>query len=294
VKTDDWSNRRRGAADTEEAKVVRLRDWLGPEEDLVPIGPRADRARDSQDRPAAESESDSEPPGGSGFWGGDASLQTAIPAPAVQVEPAQVSRARARVIGQWRWPTHGWRWLAGAAAVAALAAVALMFVSGGRNATNHDQTPEASIGGPLAPHLTETIHRAAAATRTAAATQGARMLRLQARRKHEAAVRRQRARAARARQRRRASAAAASTSVSEPVETASTPTYSETATTAPSSTENEPAETTPVETTPEPSPSPPSGGGGGSSGGGGSNSTSTKTPAYGPTGALGPGSSPDG
>ena len=72
-------------------KVVRLRDWLGPEEELVPIGPRADRDRVPQDSSLAEPET------GAGFWEGDASLQTAVPAPEGRAERCRSRRVR----GTW-------------------------------------------------------------------------------------------------------------------------------------------------------------------------------------------------
>jgi hypothetical protein len=281
VKTDDWSTRRRDPASTEETKVVRLRDWLGPEEELVPIGPRADRDQASQDRSVEE------PEAGSGFWEGDPSLQTAIPAP--ENRGASVTRARAR--GPVRW-----RWVAAGVTIAALAAVTVLIVSGGGGrAPSHGQTEEAAVGGPLAPNLTKTVGRAAAATRAAAAVQERKALR--AERQRQAAVRRARAqaaraRAARARQRHRAAAASGSTaSVSEPTQPDTTPAYTETAASTPPPTESEPAQTTPVQTTPT-TPAPASGGGG-SSNGSNSTSSSSKTPAFGSGGALGPGSSPD-
>jgi len=73
----------------------------------------------------------------------------------------------------------------------------------------------------------------------------------------------------------------AETTTDQPAETTSTPSYT-------------PTQTTPVETTPTTTPAPPSGGSSSNGGGSSSNSSSSKTPDYGPTGALGPGSSPDG
>ncbi len=263
--------------------MVRLRDWLGPEEELVPIGPRADQAPAAPDEPARETES------GSGFWEGDASLQTALPAPMVHREPNRASGAGWGLARRWRWLIAG-------LAIAALAAGTLVIVSGGTGrAPSRSRVEEAGVGKPLLPNLTKTIDRAAASTRAIAAAQERRMLKARAERRRRAAARRKRLREARVRARReRAAAAARAAAASQPVQTVTTTIYTQTAASSPSPSETEPAQTTPIQT-PTPTPSPPSDGGGssggGASGGGGSNSSSSNT--YGPAGSLGPGSSPD-
>lgn len=86
-----------------------------------------------------------------------------------------------------------------------------------------------------------------------------------------------------------ATASIAASSTDQPAETDTTP---ESTYTAPTTT-SAPVETTPAPT--ETTPSPSTGNSGGSSGGGSSfRSATNKTPDYGPTGALGPGSSPNG
>lgn len=73
--------------------VVRLpRDWLGPREELVPIGPRARAAERTDDDPA-----DAQPPTAASFWGEDSgSLQAPMQAPeeawSGEWEPAAASR----------------------------------------------------------------------------------------------------------------------------------------------------------------------------------------------------------
>jgi len=77
VKTGDGPNEDAGGATRNEENVIRLpRDWLGPPEELVPIGPAA-RAR------AAQLEADgAPPPAADAFWSEDsAALHDAVQAP---------------------------------------------------------------------------------------------------------------------------------------------------------------------------------------------------------------------
>lgn len=61
----------------ERGNVIRLRDWLGPREELVPIGPRADAAKAADDDPA-----EAQPPTAASFWDEDSgSLQAPMQAP---------------------------------------------------------------------------------------------------------------------------------------------------------------------------------------------------------------------
>jgi len=62
----------------ERGNVIRLRDWLGPREELVPIGPRADAAKAADDDPV-----EAQPPTAASFWDEDSgSLQAPMQAPA--------------------------------------------------------------------------------------------------------------------------------------------------------------------------------------------------------------------
>jgi hypothetical protein len=77
LKTGDGRNEDAGGATRDEENVIRLpRDWLGPPEELVPIGPAA-RAR------AAQLEADdAAPPAADAFWSEDsAALHDAVQAP---------------------------------------------------------------------------------------------------------------------------------------------------------------------------------------------------------------------
>jgi hypothetical protein len=112
----------------ETSNVVRLPvDWLGPREDLVPVGPRADAAAADADEPAAD------PPlrAASDFWGEDsAAVQDAwqpLPAPA-QVGAPEPARERAVRTAGPRGRARAPRppmWLAIAAVIIAIVAVAL-------------------------------------------------------------------------------------------------------------------------------------------------------------------------
>ena len=110
---------------TETSNVFRLPvDWLGPREDLVPVGPRADAAAAGADAAAAD------PPlraaAASDFWGEDsAAVQDAWqPLPASAPEPAR-KRARETTAPRGRARAPRPVWLAIAAVIVATVAVAL-------------------------------------------------------------------------------------------------------------------------------------------------------------------------
>jgi hypothetical protein len=76
VRTGDGPTEDAGGATRDEENVIRLpRDWLGPPEELIPIGPAA-RAR------AAQLEAGAPPPAADAFWSEDAAaLHDAVQAP---------------------------------------------------------------------------------------------------------------------------------------------------------------------------------------------------------------------
>ena len=302
MQTDDGSTRPGGTADPGEAKVVRLRDWLAADEEFVPFGPGADRATTAQDGAGTE------PEPGAGFWDGDASLQTAVPGPAMLDEPPAAPTARARrTLHPFGGSTVRRRWLIAGLAVAGAIAAVLVSALGGGSAPRRGQVQEAALGGSPLPNVSTTVHSAGSAVRAAsvAAQSRARLARLRARRaKHERRTA-ARFRAAAAPRRHPTASTSDSTTpaASQPVQATSAPVDTATATTPVAPTVTEPTSTTPVEAPPVTTPAPTSGGGGSSGGGssgggsspsgGGSSSPSTNSPTYGPTGSLGPGSSPD-
>lgn len=103
--TDDHMSEDSSRPDGRDANVIRIREWLGQDEELVPFGPRADALRAEQERRARDSSvppsdvSGSGAPGASasgasgarasasGFWEGDASIHTAVPGPGVALGP---------------------------------------------------------------------------------------------------------------------------------------------------------------------------------------------------------------
>jgi hypothetical protein len=98
--------------------VVRLpRDWLGPRDELIPFGPSADGAPESDSPPTADD-----------FWGEDSSaIQTALEAPAF-VDPGWGAASRARARDGFRTRTRAVSVLGG---VAAALLVTLALVGGG-------------------------------------------------------------------------------------------------------------------------------------------------------------------
>lgn len=108
-----------------QANVVRLpRDWIGPREDLVPFGPRANMA------------SPAPPPAAEDFWGGErsAAIHDAVQAPAEHwSEPAQPRGLRL-----------GRRVVVAAAAVGLAIVAATIVLSGGFGVSG---SPHRALGG---------------------------------------------------------------------------------------------------------------------------------------------------
>ena len=99
MRTDDRTTGHEDTADREEAKVVRLSDWLGPIDELVPFGPRAD-AQHAASHPSAGHTGD-ELGGASGFWDGDTSVHTAVPAPGTLGPSTADAPARVTTTSGW-------------------------------------------------------------------------------------------------------------------------------------------------------------------------------------------------
>jgi hypothetical protein len=313
VKTDDRANRQRDEAEGDEAKVVRLSDWLGPDDELVPFGPRA-LAHAATREPAERTtgpDSGAEPPRASGFWEGDTSVHTAVPGPEIFDEPNERTADRRRYprpAPVWRparprlqlanWGSHlrervvdlvdliSWQWAAAGMTVVALVVVALVVTLGGSSG-HRERTAQAGIGGQPRVTLSATLTETGAATRAAAVTALRRLPSV------DAAVRTigvatTRARSLQARHRPQvvvaAPASVASSATTGSVETPTT-------TTAPTETTSAPSETEPVQTTSNPTPTT---GAGGTAAGGGPSSGSQRQSAFGAGGSLGPGSSPNG
>ncbi|MFZ0384800.1 MAG: hypothetical protein WAL22_03975, partial [Solirubrobacteraceae bacterium] len=179
MKTDNRGTRQRNEAESNEATVVRLRDWLAPEDELVPFGPRAHVRTDTREptEQLADPESDAEPPPASGFWDGDTSLHTAVPGPGIFDEPDDRTAERRR---RWRPasprrpalpPLHplgwcsrareaaadlvdriSWPWAAGGLAFITLAIVVPVAVLSASSSGHHRVTAHAAIGDqPVAP-----------------------------------------------------------------------------------------------------------------------------------------------
>jgi hypothetical protein len=135
--------------------VVRFpRDWVGPLEDLVPIGSRA-RAReqrDADDVPAA-------PPAADDFWSESSSaVHAAIQGPARDADPVVTSRAPRTGTRWWRRRRFGLpdlhvpvRWsavVAGVAVVVVLVVAVIGLVEGSSSSgSRHATTQAAAIGG---------------------------------------------------------------------------------------------------------------------------------------------------
>jgi hypothetical protein len=328
VKTDNRGTRQRNEAESGEAKVVRLSDWLGPEDELVPFGPRAHArtATHEPDERLADPESDAEPPAASGFWDGDTSVHTAVPGPGIFDEPGEPPAERRRHLRPapaWRpalprlhpvawgsrvgeafadrvdgiswpdriWPDRiSWPWAAGGVGLVALAAVVLVATLAGSSSGHRRVTAQAAIGDQPLTTLSGSLGELGLGARPAAATDLQRIPRVKpAVRMIGAAA--ARAHAVQARHRRPAVVAPASYSSS------STTGSVDTTTLAPSETTPAPTETEPTQTT---STTAPTTGWGGTSSGGGSASGSSSSPssqkqsAFGSSGSLGPGSSPNG
>jgi hypothetical protein len=125
VKTDDRRSEGGGDQDQQQANVVRLpRDWLGPREELVPIG----AAGGGPPRSASDPEAGAPrvwPPTAHDFWGEDsAALHDAMQAPPEAEQSVAWTAEHARSIPRPRPRTLRW-----AAAVTASAAALALVVS---------------------------------------------------------------------------------------------------------------------------------------------------------------------
>lgn len=278
--------------------VIRLRDWLGPREELVPIGPRA--AAEAPDDDPTEAQ----PPTAASFWDEDGgSLQAPMQAPAEawsggreratdrrSAGPSAPSpRRRATPRPRIRWSLGDRlvpRRRAGAAigglAVCVLLALAVIGQTEGGPRTARETG--ASLAG-ASPIVTPTgVNRARLTPHASVVTQIKRHHTSRARAHHRAA-RQHHIQVATIRHRVVRTRAAA-----RPTHIASAPTQS----TTPTATPPTPAPvsapplttTTPTPSTSSPT-SPPA------STGSPTASTTHHQPAFGPSGSLGPGSSPD-
>jgi hypothetical protein len=260
--------------------VVRLpRDWLGPREELVPIGSRAHAAQPPDDTPA-----ESMPPTAASFWDEDSgALQAPMQASADAWSgqwgpaPAEPPTQPERRVGHFA-PRRRAHVAAAVGILAACVAIVLSVIGqaeGGRNAggaavaSSSTKGPiETGRGANLArlkahtPVVTE-IKRQPRSHRSAQTGEHARHSRTPADRRH----------ASRTHHRHHArSVPRPSHSTSEPVRTiATTPATTPTTTAPPTSTPSSPHTSLDRST----------------------GSTSQQQPAFGPTGSLGPGSSPD-
>jgi hypothetical protein len=293
--------------------VVRLSDWLAQDDELVPFGPRAHAQAALREVTSDVAATSADQPPGSGFWDGDTSIHTAVPGPGIFGEldepatergrhrlPALAWHPRAPQLRSFDWFTRvretvadliarvSWPWAAAGAAVIVLAVVVLVIALGAGSPARSAQPVQAGFADQpqhtglatlpalwaqdTPPRLTR---RAKLAARTVGTAAG-----------HAQLTRAQRQRPVLTGP---AHASGTSTSTGTPPETTGA------STTTPTETTPAPTETEPVQTTPSPAPPTGGGGGGGSTTGGGSSSSSNtkNTPAYGPTGSLGPGSSPD-
>ena len=310
--TGDRTTRQDDSTDRDEARVVRLSDWLAPDDELVPFGPRAHAQAAVREVGSDVGAASADQPPGSGFWDGDTSIHTAVPGPGIFGEldeaaiergrhrpPALAWRPRAPQLQSFGWsprvreavadlvPRISWPWAAAGSAFIGLAVVVLVIVLGGGSPGRSAQPAQAGIED-------QPQHSGLAALSASRAPDA--HPRVTRRAKLDARTIGTAARHARMTRVRRqppvgsgpAHASGASTSTDAPAETTGTPTPMPTATTP------APTDTEPVQTTPNPAPPTGGGGGGGSTTGGGSSGSSStkKTPAYGPAGSLGPGSSP--
>jgi hypothetical protein len=313
VKTDDRATRQRDEVEGEEAKVVRLSDWLAPDDELVPLGPRAHAQAATREHAVecVDPDSGPEPPAASGFWDGDPSVHTAVPGPGIFDEtdaPAPDRRGYRHASPAWRpalpalHPFGGqsrvrerladfadrlsWRWAAAGGALVVASLVVLAITLGASSSGHHETAARAGIGEPSQPVLTATLDEIGAGARATGVSDLRRLPRVDtAGRTIGMAM--QSAHALRVRHRHHV--------VVSPVSVPSSPTTasveSSTTTPAPVETVPAPTHTEPAQTTSSPSPTT---GGGGSPSSGGSGSTSQKQSAFGATGSLGPGSSPNG
>jgi hypothetical protein len=299
--------------ESDEAKVVRLSDWLAPDDELVPFGPRAyaqTAAREPAER-LPDPGSGAEPPAAAGFWDGDTSVHTAVPGPGIFDEPgertAEPRRYQRRSLA-WRpalppvhpfgWDSRprerfadlvdriSWRWAAGGATFVALAVIVIVVALGDSSSGHRTIAAQAGIGNQSLPALSGTLGETGTAAGAASLTDLRRLPPVDAAGRTIGAAA-ERAGALHARRRPRVVAASVSQPSSSTGGSVDVPT-----TPAPTDTTPPPTETAPAQTNSTPTPT--TGGGGSSSGGNPSSSSSgSNTPAFGSGGSLGPGSSPD-
>jgi hypothetical protein len=253
--------------------VVRLpRDWLGPREELVPIGSRAGAAETP--------ENDALPPTAASFWDEDGgSLQAPMQAPAGPREPApevQSRSGRRRSLPRRRWPIRSPRGrasaVAGVLAVCAVSVIAVIGSSEGGGPNTGDRTTESAA------IITSTgVNRARLTTNASVMSEISAQPRSHHVAKRAARSKRPRIHVTKVRLRHRTHRAARPThGSSEPVQTpvTTTPTPASQPTTPSSSSSSGPSS----------SPAP---------GGHTASSSSGHSSAFGASGSLGPGSSPD-
>lgn len=314
METGDRTTEHRAGEARDEQKVIRLpRDWLGPRDELIPIGPAAEAQ--------ALTRGEGPPPAADAFWSEDsAALHDAVQAPATP-PPKPVIATESRIprirpglpaLGLPAIPPPRWRWaLVGLTAVA----VAVLAVIGSAETAS---SPSSSRALSLRRHLagvftgpgsavesSEAKARSIALTRRAASPAGHRNTNAHARAHPRGAQTRRKAHAAvRGSTRRQPSAAAqrsqATATPAEPADetSAASPASIDTAAQSPPATSPAPSEASSGSSA-TPAPSSPISGSPSSSSASTSHSTSqgsrpAKQPAFGASGSLGPGSSPDG
>jgi hypothetical protein len=157
VKTGDWETDDRGALARDEENVIRLpRDWLGPPEELVPIGPAA-RARAAQRELNGHT-----PPTADAFWSEDsAALHDALqappepspqpPDPPVGLVPPVVGRRRPTLsrlprLGVGGGGTRASRWW-GVAAVPIVALLVAAVIGATESPVSHPAAAHVSASG---------------------------------------------------------------------------------------------------------------------------------------------------
>jgi hypothetical protein len=269
--------------------VVRLpRDWLGPRDELIPIGSGA-RAAQAED----DAQTDALPPTAASFWDEDSgSLQAPMQAPPGMWQPTpaerQVQPAPRRLRARFGWAVTGAfisrrRVTATVAVVAAGLLLVLAVIGRSEGGTHNAGDKTASV------HKKTPVHTAAGANNARVKTKTPVVTKIQPQpQSHRSArarshagrsrVRKHRIQVTTMHRRHRTRPTARPTnSTSEPVR-ATTPTY----TGAPASS---PATSPPPTTSAPSSPS--------ASTDGATSSSSQHQPAFGASGSLGPGSSPD-
>jgi hypothetical protein len=271
--------------------VVRLpRDWLGPREELVPMGSRAHAAESPDD-----ASTDSLPPTAASFWDEDSgSLQAPMQAPADawqgRREPAcAASAAPATSARHWMVPrprlprflsggfaSRRRRGTAAAAGLLSACVLVILAVIGQTEGSTHNARQNTASFSKKAPIVTATgVNRARLRAKTSVMTE----IKTKPSSHHAARwpARKHRTRASN-RIRHHARPAPQSTPAASQPARSTTPTYTPIPTSAPStgspssgSTASSPPAATARST----------------------NSSSQHQPAFGPSGSLGPGSSPD-